>query len=78
MKVIIMHHENGDTVAVVSDNALLHGIKYTEVDGDDSKKLISGNPDIQSDLQSVFKDVMAIFGIYVAPPQQASEDANAA
>lgn len=68
MKVIILHHPEGDSLAVVNDTALLFNLDYTEVDPEDSKKLITGNPELQKDIQAIFRDIMAIHGFRVNAP----------
>lgn len=68
MKVIILHHPEGGSLAVVNDTALLFNLDYTEVDPEDSKKLITGNPELQKDIQAIFRDIMAIHGFRVNAP----------
>lgn len=67
MIVIILHGSQGDTVALVGSTAGLAraGTAFTEVDPADSECLISGNPDLKADLQKIFGDVAALFGMRV-------------
>jgi len=62
MKVIILHHPAGDSLAIVNDTALLLNIDFTEIDSEDSKDLIKGNASLQQDLRAIFADVMAAHG----------------
>lgn len=65
MKVIILHHPAGDSLAIVNDTALLLNIDFTEVDSEDSKDIIKGNPALQQDLRAIFADVMAAHGFVI-------------
>ena len=76
MKVIVIHHPDGDSIAVVADESNLKGIfEFTEIDDSDSKDIIKSNPALQKNLQDIFGGVMAMFGLRAVAPEAPKVDA---
>ena len=66
MRVIIVHQPEGDAIAVLADTAIIGDMKFTEINKEDDAGLISNNPALQKELQTILQDVMAMFGFHVA------------
>jgi hypothetical protein len=75
MRVVVLQHEEGNTIAIVPDDALLFGQKVVEIDQEDSTGILKDNPEMQLQLQRVFNDVMEMFGFKLAPPKRDENDA---
>jgi hypothetical protein len=69
MKVVILHHADKDSIAIVADTANLKGVLYTEVDEADTTGVLTSKPELQSELRMIFRDVMSMFGLSIAPPK---------
>ena len=75
MNIIVIHHESGDTVAVVSDLDNLKGVaSYSLIDEDDSKDIIKRNPRLQKEIQNIFSAVMHLFGFSISKPKGESNE----
>lgn len=61
MKVVIMHHPEGDFVAIVND--LPASVPHSEVDSTDSTGLIYKDLKHSTDLKCIFSDVLAMYGL---------------
>ena len=65
MKVIIIHLAAANTVAVIDDDAVLDGLNYSDVDPEDSKKLLETYPMCKLDLSKIFNSILCNFGVHV-------------
>lgn len=73
MRVIVIHNADGDTVALVANTAPFIETAFTEIDPEDSKDVLKSNPELQLQLQAIFKDVMSMFGLSAFTPGAAND-----
>lgn len=65
MKVIIIHLATANTVAVIDDDAVLDGLNYSDVDPEDSKKLLEIYPLCKLHLHKIVNSIFCNFGARV-------------
>lgn len=65
MNVVVLHTEDGDTIAVVDSTEMLSPHSFTEVHEDDRDGYLKTLPEQQLALQRIFKGVLSLFGIQV-------------